>query len=60
MDESSITTEIASGLCLILDQERPVLYQQCKARDVKPSKLIRQRVTAVQVHTVIVADVHDL
>ena len=40
MDESSITTETAIGLRLFLDQERPLLYQQCKARDVKTSKLI--------------------
>ena len=52
MDESSITTETAIGLRLFLDQERPLLYQQCKARDVKTSKLIRHRVTGVQVHTV--------
>ena len=35
MYESSIATEITIALCLFLDLERPLFYQQCNPCDVK-------------------------
>ena len=35
MHELSVATEIAVGLYLFLDQERPLFYQQCNAWDIK-------------------------
>ena len=32
--ESSVASEIAIGLCLFLDRESALFYQQCNTRDV--------------------------
>ena len=45
MQESSVASEIAVGLCLFLDRESPLFYQQYNAREVENSKLIQDRMT---------------
>ena len=45
MHESSKCSKTAIGLCLFLDREIPLFYQQYKARDVQNSKPIGHRMT---------------
>ena len=60
MHEWSIATETTIGLCLFLDLQSPLFYQQCKARDVENSKLIGHPVTVqVQSSLQLYADVND-
>ena len=44
-----IILEIAIGLCLFLDWESPLFYQQCNVHGFEDSKLIQHRVTTAQV-----------
>ena len=50
MHESSIASDIAIGLCLFLDQESPLFYQQNTARDVNHPKQIGNRVTVAWIN----------
>lgn len=63
MCESSVASEIAPGLCLLLDWESLLFYQQCNMCVVKYLKLIWQHDKAMSVSglkfMVYVADVSD-
>ena len=45
----SVATELAIGLRLFVDWERPLLCQQCNVRDVQNSNLTEHCMTTVQV-----------
>ena len=51
MHELSVASEIAPGLCLFLDQESPLFYQQCNAQDVKNLKLTGHHMLTAQVQS---------
>ena len=51
MHELSVASEIAPGLCLFLDQESPLFYQQRNAQDVKNLKLTGHHMLTAQVQS---------
>ena len=64
MYELSVASQVAIGLCLFLDRESPLFYQQCNEHDIENSKLIGCHVTtAMSVSSskfaVMLADVID-